>query len=296
MSAFALLVNPASGRGAAPVAAIALSRALRERGAEVRVAWSPSAEAVAGMVAEAAAAGEVVVSVGGDGMLHHVAGGAAASGALCAVAPAGRGNDFARMLGLPDDPAAVADLLLAGRERAVDLLRVTGADGSTRWVAGSVYAGVDARAALYVDRMKRVPGSLQYPLAAVRALATYRPARVTVEVDGEAREHDAATVVVANSGYYGQGMHVAPGAVLDDGLADVVVVEARSTPALLRSFPTIYDGSHVHRPEVSVRRGVRVRLTATTGVPVGGDGEVVGTLGSAALDVELVPGALRLLA
>ena len=93
-------------------------------------------------------------------------------------------------------------------------------------VAGSVYAGVDARAAEIVDRAHWLPGTLQYPYAALRALATYQPGRYRVVLDGVEREYDAATVVVANSGYYGKGMQIAPAAAVDDGLLDVVVIEA----------------------------------------------------------------------
>ena len=113
--------------------------------------------------------------------------------------PAGRGNDFARMLGLPDDPDGQARVLLEAAVRRIDLLAVTGLGPRPRMVAGSVYAGVDARAAEIVDGATWLPRWLQYPYAALRALATYRPGRYVVSVDGEAREYDAATVVVANS-------------------------------------------------------------------------------------------------
>ena len=56
-----------------------------------------------------------------------------------------------------------------------------------------------------------LPGPLQYPYAALRSLATYRPGRYRLSVDGDEREYSAATVVVANSAYYGKGMRIAPG-------------------------------------------------------------------------------------
>ena len=149
-----------------------------------------------------------------------------------------------------------------------------------------------------VDRMRWTPQKLQYPLAAVRAIATYRPGRFRVAVDGQAREYAAGLVVVAGSAYYGKGMKVAPGAVVDDGLLDVVVVEAASRTALVRSFPKIYDGSHVDLPQVTVLRGARVELNAAgrPPLPVGGDGEPLGErpgLGRAPAVVEVRPGALR---
>ena len=82
---------------------------------------------------------------------------------------------------------------------------------------GSVYAGVDSLASAIVDRARRLPRSLQYPYAAVRSVVEFSPTRFTVEVDGQLLEEEAYTVVVANSGYYGAGMHIAPAASVSDG-------------------------------------------------------------------------------
>ncbi len=237
---FTFLVNPASGGGAAPGAVVPVARLLRDAGATVDVTYSPGPRAMAVLVDAAVARGDVVVSVGGDGMLSSLAGAVSAADGTLAVLPAGRGNDFARMLGLPDDAEGQARLLLEGGVRRVDLVSYRG-----RRVAGSVYAGVDARASVLVDRAHRLPKRVQYPYAALRSLATYRPARFRVSVDGVVGEYAAANVVVANSAYYGKGMKIAPDAAVDDGLLDVVVIEAASRLALMRSLPKVYDGAHV---------------------------------------------------
>ncbi len=297
--AFTFLVNPSSGGGAAPEAVVPVARLLRDAGAAVEVTYSPGPRAIHDLVAGALERGDVVVSVGGDGMLSSLAGAVARGGGTLGVLPAGRGNDFARMLGLPEDAAGQARLLLDGPVRKVDLLAWTvGAD--TRLVAGSVYAGVDARAAAIVDRAHWLPKSLQYPYAALRSLATYQPGRYLVSVDGEEREYSAATVVVANSAYYGKGMKIAPAASVTDGILDVVVIEAASRLELMRSLPTVYDGEHIHRPDVTVLTGKRVELRGTgrQPIPTGGDGEPLGVLPGltdAAAVAEIQPGALSVI-
>lgn len=293
---FTFLVNPASGGGAAPGAVVPVARLLREAGATVDVTYSPGPHAMVQLVDEAVGRGDVVVSVGGDGMLSSLAGLVSARGGTLAVLPAGRGNDFARMLGLPDGPDAQATLLLSGDARAVDLLAVT-LGGDRRLVAGSVYAGVDARAAEIVDRATWLPRKLQYPYAALRSLATYQPGRYRVAVDGIEHEYAAATVVVANSAYYGKGMKIAPPASVEDGVLDVVVIEAAGRIALMRSLPKVYDGGHVDLPEVTVLSGkqVEVRGTSRSAIPVGADGEPLGPLpqlGASPALVEVVPGAV----
>ncbi|KRC53588.1 MULTISPECIES: diacylglycerol kinase family protein [unclassified Nocardioides] len=299
---FAFLVNPSSGGGAAPKVVVPLTRALREAGATVEVTYTTSVAETPALVDAAVASGAVVVAVGGDGMLSSVAGAVAARDGVLAVVPAGRGNDFARMLGVPHTTAEQAALLLEGAERRVDLLRATSGDGTTHVVAGSVYAGVDARAGEIVDRSHWLPSKLQYPVAAVRALATYRPMDCVLEVDGVTSRHVAATVVVANSRYYGKGMAIAPDASVSDGLLDVIVIEAASRSGLIRSLPKVYDGGHVALDEVKVHTGHRVTLTGAYAggglVPVGADGEALPPLpaSGAPLTVELLPEALRIIA
>ena len=240
--------------------------------------YSPGPQAMHDLVAAAVARGDVVVSVGGDGMLCRWPGRSPGSAAPSGIVPAGRGNDFARMLGLPDDPAGVRRTCCWPARSAAWTSspgRSTAARGwwparsTPAWTRGPPRSSTGVR---------WLPGPVQYPYAAVRALATYRPARFRVVVDGVVGEYDAATVVVANSRYYGKGMAIAPAARLDDGLLDVVVIEAASKRELIRSLPKVYDGRHVDLPEVTVLTGARVEISADARwpVPVGADGEPLG--------------------
>lgn len=292
---FSFLVNPSSGGGAAPEAVVPVARALREAGARVEVTYSPGPRAMLELVKAAVDRGDVVVSVGGDGMLSSIAGEVAGRDGLLGIVPAGRGNDFARMLGLPTEPAEVARTLLDAEPTPTDLLRLTRVDGSTRLVAGSVYAGVDARTAELVNRVHWLPKKLQYPAAAVRSLATFQPIDYTVQIDDLTRTFTGATVVVANSAYYGSGMRIAPDASVDDGELDVIVIEAAGRLDMIRSFPKVYDGAHVDLEPVHVFRGRSVTLAATPDIALGGDGEPLAPLGADGASVEIVPGAVRIL-
>lgn len=284
---FTFLVNPASGGGTAPASVVPVARILRDAGCRVEVTYSPGPAACTALVAEAVTRGDVVVAVGGDGMVASLAGPVVQVGGLLGVVPSGRGNDFARQLGLLREPAAVAAVLLEGEPRRVDVIDVDG-----RVVVGSVYAGLDSHASELVDRAHRLPRRLQYPYAAVRSILECRPSTYDVVVDGETRTFDAFTVVVANSGYYGSGMHIAPGASLDDGLLDVVVVEAASRARLIRAIPKLYDGTHVGLEEVTVLRGREVSVRASGPVPAYGDGEALGPL---PVTAAVRPRALRVL-
>jgi YegS/Rv2252/BmrU family lipid kinase len=268
MRRFHLLVNPTSGGGRAPGAVEPVVRLLRHAGAEVTVDQSTGPVACAQLARTSAARGHVVVAVGGDGMLSSIAEALVGARGVLGILPCGRGNDFARMLGLSGTPEDVARTLLEGAPREVDVV-----DAGRRVVLGSVYAGVDSLASEMVDRARRLPTRVQYPYAAVRAVLSFTPTEFTVDVDGEVLHEQAYTVVVANSGYYGSGMHVAPGAKLDDGLLDVVVVRTASKLRLIRALPRLYAGTHVDLDGVVVRRGREVRLSSRRPVTAYGDGE-----------------------
>ncbi|MCX6399772.1 MAG: diacylglycerol kinase family protein [Propionibacteriales bacterium] len=298
MRSFSFLVNPLSGGGAAPAAVVPVARLLRDAGAEVEVTYSPGPRATLDLVKAGVARGDVIVAVGGDGMLSSIAGQVAKEDGVLGMIPAGRGNDFARMLKLSEDAEVIAKVLLDGAETPTDLISVTLPGSEPRLVAGSVYSGVDARAGEIVDKVRWMPAKLQYPYAAVHSLATYVPCSFTVLVDGTSHSFVAATVVVANSGYYGKGMHIAPDASLTDGLLDVIVIEAASRREMMKALPKVYDGAHVLLDQVKVLRGATVEISGSPSVPMGGDGEPLGMLPTSQEQpavVRVLPGALKIL-
>jgi diacylglycerol kinase (ATP) len=291
MRSFTAVVNPAAGRDPA-ARLIPVARRLREAGAEVAVEYSRSLPHAADLAREGAAKGDVVIAAGGDGMVGGLAGALAGTGAAFGILPAGRGNDFARQLGLPGEPERLAKLLLEAEPKAVDAIEVVPDGGTPRVVVGSVYGGVDAVANAHINRLTRLPGSLAYYLGPLRAIASWRPVSYRILVDGVACDERGYTVVVANSGFYGYGLHIAPDAAVDDGLLDIVIIRhapKRRFFAVMRELP---HGTHTRRPEIEVLRGREVRLEADREVPVGGDGELFGTLPAT---MKVLPGALRIL-
>ncbi|MEV0405592.1 YegS/Rv2252/BmrU family lipid kinase [Actinoallomurus sp. NPDC050550] len=292
MRSFTAVVNPAAG-GDAAARLIPVARLLREAGAEMTVEYSRSLEHAAELARTAADKGHAVIAAGGDGMVGGLVGALAGTDGLLGILPAGRGNDFARQLGLPDEPDRLAALLLEAEPRRIDAIEVTSPDGAKRVVAGSVYGGVDSVANAHINRLTRLPGPLAYYLGPLRAIATWRPVSYRITVDGELHEERGYTVVVANSGYYGYGLHIAPDAAVDDGLLDVVII--RHAPkrlffAVMRELP---QGTHVRRPEIEVLRGREVVIEADREIPYGADGELLGVLPATA---RVLPGALNVIA
>jgi len=288
MSAQHIIVNPAAAGGRAMRALPAVQSRLHELGLNHRITFTRDLTHACQAAREAAAAGEVAVAFGGDGLIGAVAGALAGGDGVLGVLPGGRGNDFARTLGLPLKAVAACDVLATGTPRPLDLGRV----GSKTFI-GIASCGFDSEANRIANAARIVRGNLVYAYGALRALASWAPATFEVEVDGgEPQSIHGYTVAAANARAYGGGMLMAPQASLHDGLLDIVTISHMPKPRLLRLLPTVFFGAHVRQPEVEIRRGRRVRISASRPFTVYADGDPIAEL---PVEIEVVPAAVRVL-
>jgi diacylglycerol kinase (ATP) len=290
----ALLVNPTSGRGRAPALAGELATALAAAGDEVRTIAGARAEESGQLAREAVADGaDVLVAIGGDGLVHLALQAVAGTGTTLGILPAGSGNDFARAVGVPlTDPAQAIDVIAHGTVQPVDALRVTTGDGKVTWVGTILAVGFDARVNMRSDRLRRLPGQLRYNAAVFAELASFRPLSYTLSTDGDQQALDAMLIAIGNGPWYGRGLKMCPEASLTDGELDLTIVHPVSRLTLIRIFPKVYSGEHVKHPQVEVRKARKV-LIDSPGVIAYGDGERVGRLPATC---EAVQGAVSVLA
>lgn len=270
----AVLVNPTSGKGRGARLMHPVAEALRAAGLAADVVVGRDGDEAFDRLRDRVAEGvDGVVAVGGDGLVNialQVVGG---TGVPLGIVPAGTGNDIARGLGLvPHDAAAATALVVGGRTRAIDLGRANG-----RWFGGVLGSGFDSMVNERANRMSWPSGRSRYNLAILAELRTFRPIPYVLDLDGEKVETAAMLVAVGNGRSYGGGMLVTPDAQLDDGLLDVTVLGPISKPEFVRVFPTVYKGTHVNHPAVTVRRARSVTLHAD-GVTAYADGERVAVL------------------
>ncbi|MGW1540027.1 YegS/Rv2252/BmrU family lipid kinase [Streptomyces sp. NPDC002309] len=292
MRQFTAVVNPTAGGATGAAALLKVARLLREAGAGLETEYSRSLAHARELAGRAGERGRVVLAVGGDGITGGIGGALSGTEAVFGVIPAGRGNDFARALGLPDDAEALAGILLHAAPRAVDTIELTSAVHDRTVVLGSVYAGVDALANRHANRARLLRGTASYYAGALRAISTWRPARYRVTVDGEEHAYSGYTAVAANSGYYGSARLVAPGARLDNGLLDVVMIRDAPRRLFFALMKELDKGTHVDRPQVTVVQGKEIRIEADREIPYGADGEVEAVL---PVTARVLPGALRVL-
>lgn len=284
--AFTALVNPISGGGRAAQRWAPLAAEISAAGCDVRVELTRSREHAIALARQAAADGRIAVAVGGDGLVRDVAAGTVATRGTMAIVPAGRGNDLARRLGFPTEHRGLADLLIDGPVKPLDVI-----DAAGEIVPGNVYVGIDSVATAIINKTRYLPGLLAYRIAPLRAIVRWRPATYRLTLDGESHSVAAHTVVVANSGAYGHGLTIVPPARVDDGLLHVLVVGAGPRWRVAQFMAQVKRGTHVDRPEITVHVAREVTIEADRPIPVCADGDDLGRL---PVTARVLEGALHL--
>lgn len=285
-----LLVNPSAGGGRAGRLAKEVLEELRERrGFIVRSEMTRSLQHAREIALAAAKAGELVAVLGGDGLI-----GAAADamrevkGAQIAILPGGRGNDLARVLGIPADPVKACAVLAEGHSVPLDL-----GETENHAFVGIASVGFDSEANRIANEAPSKLGAFVYAYGALRALIAWRPASFHVTVDGEETRFRGYSVGACNSKAYGGGMYAAPDAQLDDGMLDVVFLEeVGKLRFIAQIMPKVFKGTHVHESCVHVLRGRKVRIEADRPFTVYADGDPIGSLPTT---ITALPAALNVL-
>jgi YegS/Rv2252/BmrU family lipid kinase len=266
-----LLVNPSSGGGRAAKLLPKAQSALKARGLVFRTVKTSSLEHGVSEATRAAEAGEIPVVMSGDGLIGQVGGALAGSGTPMGIIPGGRGNDLARVLGIPADPAGAADVLAAGDEREIDVGEVNG----SRFL-GIASFGFDSECNRIANETRLIKGNLVYAYSVPRAMAAWRPATFEVAVDGQSpHSFTGYSVAIANSRAFGGGMFVAPHAELDDGLFDIVAIGAIGKLRYLAELYKVFKGTHIDQEKVIELRaaGAEVEASADRDFGVYADGE-----------------------
>jgi YegS/Rv2252/BmrU family lipid kinase len=283
-----VLVNPSAGGGRARDLLPGLEGALRDRGLAYRLVMTTSLDHGVEEARAAAADGEVPVVMSGDGLVGQVGGALAGTEVPLGVIPGGRGNDFARVVGIPTAIPGAVDLLAAGTTRSIDVGEVNG-----RRFLCIASCGFDSDANRIANEARLVKGNLVYLYAALRALVAWKPARFEVTLDGKRREFTGYAVAAANNRAYGGGMFLAPDAELDDGKLDVVWTSDVSKLHFLANLPKVFKGRHVDNPEVTVLRGSEVEIRADRPFAVYADGDHIADLPAT---IRVLPRALDVIA
>ncbi|MFW6599858.1 diacylglycerol/lipid kinase family protein [Propionibacteriaceae bacterium Y2011] len=255
---------------------------------------------------------EVLVVLGGDGMMHLGLNAVAGTDVPLGMIAAGSGDDLCRGLGIDVDDPGQALELIGLPARPIDLLRVdpltpvgpnrgrgddspvSADEQQRRWVGSILCSGFDALVNIRANAMTFPRGRLQYPVAVFTELRDFQPLRYELVVDGERRELEAMLIAIGNTSSFGGGLRMCPDADPDDGLLDITIIHPVGRAKLVRMFGEVYAGTFTRIKEVELIRARRVELSGwlADGTPLTamGDGELIGSIPRV---IECVSGALN---
>jgi diacylglycerol kinase (ATP) len=240
-----------------------------------------------------------LVAVGGDGTVNEVANGILHSTntkkTALGIISTGTGSDFIRSVGISRDYTTACSALTSSRRLAIDVGVVEyQKKGQTlqRFFINAAGVGFDAAVAKETERLpKFFGGTVPYIAGLLRTMFVYKNKPVVLRVGDEVENHRVLNVAVANGGYLGGGMHIAPEAELGDSLLDMVMVGDMGKFELLKELPTVYKGTHVNHPKVRMKKATHVTIESPEMVLVYADGEL---LGECPASFRVVPAALSI--
>jgi YegS/Rv2252/BmrU family lipid kinase len=286
----AIIINPVAGGRARPVGdSVELARRVAADCGEAADVFITEQHGHARVLTRAArdSGARLIVAWGGDGTVNEVATELAFGSVPVAIVPAGSGNGLARELNVPRDPARALAAAIRTAARPMDIGEIDG-----RLFVNIAGIGFDAHvASRFNEPANRGRGFSQYLAIAARAMTTYAPVRYTITTPDAHVEARAVLVTVANSAQFGNGARIAPGARVDDGLLDLVIVEERSRVLTMCQLPRLFNGTINRMPGWAVRRIAQATIACEAPMMFHVDGEPIA--GGRHVAVRVHPGALQ---
>ena len=273
-----LICNPATYAGKALKRWPSIFKALKEAGLDFEVEWTKSPYEAIKIAKESVKEHDILVSYGGDGTITEVLTGIAQTGfkATLGVIPVGRGNDDAFNLRQTTKIDDVIEMLIEKKTRLVDCIEV---DDGVKYCIGVAGTGLDG---VVAERTYRKSNKIVYTLALIRAILSYRPRHMRIDIDDGkiVRDQKCLLVIAGNGRRVGANKMVTPNAIIDDGLLDVMICGDTGVIDTLITSAKLGKGTHIYHPKVEVLRGKKVYIENKSDkrIPSHAMGELLGPL------------------
>jgi len=300
-----IVVNPVSANKTTAKEWPGYEKALSDAGFEFEAVLTEYPGHAAELTRKAIKLGfKTIMSVGGDGTMNEVVNGFFENDRLIdensrlVVFSRGTGCDFVRSLGINRNIEDLLAILKRNREKQIDVGRLslvrTEGNMPARYFLNVADTGIGAETANRVNmHSKRLSGFLSFMLGTLSTVVLYKNQNFEVVIDDKIHLNGIMnSVIVANGKFFGGGMMVAPDAVLDDGVFDIIILGNLSKYDIIKSFPLIYKGKHMNHPKLKYYRGSKVKVTSGGKGLIEADGEIPGRADAV---FELMPKALKIL-
>ena len=245
-----------------------------------------------------------IISVGGDGTLNEVVNGffehdlPVNPKAALGVISMGTGADFIKTMGIPKPYKDAVRIIKNANTKALDVGKIKfmahNGKETVRYFINIADAGIGGET---VDRVNRTTkafgGFISFLWGTIMTLITYKNKNITITLDtGKPYTTEINMLTIANCQFFGGGMHIAPKAVPDDGMFDIVTIGKAGFIDFLRNSSKIYKGTHINDPMIGYTNAKHVELTSPDRVLLDVDGEQPGMLPAT---FDILPGSIKVI-
>lgn len=270
-SRICFIINPTANRRRSLRHFSTLQKEIDRRWTNAEIVFTSSEKPVEVLAHEKGDQFDIVVACGGDGTVSQVASGLIGTPAALGVIPIGSGNDFVKTVHLDKSITECLDILLKGTITEIDMIRFSGdAEG---WCINTIGMGLDGLANYHAGRSTILKGFLMYVVGALKACFTFRGTKMTINIDGEKFENDYLMITLCNGKWEGGQFYVAPDAVMDDGLLDLLMVKKLPLYLILTYLPRFKTGPKKSMKGIRTIRCKELELTSEDPIYVHADGE-----------------------
>jgi YegS/Rv2252/BmrU family lipid kinase len=273
-----IICNPASYGGKARKEWFRYLKALKEAGLDFEVEWTKGPNDATEIAKRSMEEHDLLVSYGGDGTINEIVTAMGQTGfkTTLGVIPTGRGNDNAFNLRQTNHIDDIVDMLTNQKTRTIDCMEI---NGGKRYCLGVAGIGIDA---VVAEAVYGKSSKLSYNWALIKSFFTYRPRQLNINIDDGriVKDTKALTTMIGNGQRVGNKKLVAPDAIIDDGLLDIVIVGNTRIFESLKTSIGLEKGTHVKHPKVEVLRGKKVEISTNSkySIPAHAMGEMLGAL------------------
>lgn len=229
-------------------------------------------------VREACASGvRKVIAAGGDGTINSVINGIADFPEVeLAVLPLGTANDWCASLGIPDNLDEALDLALQGEPRAIDVAELVTASQTMRFANIATGGNSHRVTESITTEQKQTWGAMCYLVSGLSVLGDLKSFDATIAWDdGSSTSAPVWNLIVANGQTSAGRIRIAPRAVLDDGLLDIVIIE-EGTLVDIASLAGLYlFDEYISSGKVTYRQAKSIEVRSNPPIKFSIDGDLV---------------------
>lgn len=287
MKKYAVIMNPAAGRGKGKKLQNSIVELLHEELGDIEVFQTEYPNHAQELARQLKDKNSMIIAVGGDGTINEVVNGMVRGKAALAVIPTGSGNDFTKMLNLPKDISAVIQTIKAGKRKKIDIGKV-----GDRYFPNGIGIGFDVWVVRESMKVSRLRGFLIYLYSVIKTVFLYKNQTITFTTDEESTLRDIFLIAIGNGKAMGGGFFLTPQAEVDDGQLDICIIRALSKREVLLNLPKAIHGKHTELEQVEMLRKNKVTIHSDEGIAVHADGELLG-MEFKELEISLIPAALE---